>query len=231
MTDSAPDFLQATRSAYDTIARDYTARVPDGLGESPLDVALLTAFAELVRANGPAPVADLGSGPGYVTARLHALGVPVFGIDISPRMVALARAAHPGIRFHVGSMTHLDLPDQTLGGALALHSTIHIPDDHLPTAFAEIHRTLVPGGQVLLGFQSGDEDGRTRLTERFGHAITLDCHWRTPETVAALLTEAGLEPHARVVREPEAGAGAKSRAGAEQKLPRAFVLARKPGAA
>ncbi|MFE7975259.1 class I SAM-dependent DNA methyltransferase [Streptomyces shenzhenensis] len=218
MTDSTPDFLQATRSAYDTIARDYTAHVPDGLGESPLDVAQLTAFAELVRANGPAPVADLGSGPGYVTARLHALGVPVFGIDVSPRMVALARAAHPGIRFHVGSMTRLDLPDETLGGALALYSTIHVPDDHLPAVFTEVHRTLVPGGHVLLGFQSGEADGRTRLTERYGHEISLDYHWRTPETVCGLLTAAGLEPRARLVREPEA----------EQKLPRAFVLARKP---
>ncbi|MEU6605200.1 methyltransferase domain-containing protein [Streptomyces shenzhenensis] len=221
MTDSTPDFLQATRSAYDTIARDYTAHVPDGLGESPLDVAQLTAFAELVRANGPAPVADLGSGPGYVAARLHALGVPVFGIDISPRMVALARAAHPGIRFHVGSMTRLDLPDETLGGALALYSTIHVPDDHLPAVFAEVHRTLVPGGHVLLSFQSGAADGRTRLTERYGHEISLDCHWRTPETVCGLLTAAGLEPRARLVREPEAG----------QKLPRAFVLARKPAPA
>lgn len=227
VTDPTPDFLQATRSAYDTVARDYAARVPDGLWESPLDVALLTAFAELVRANGPAPVADLGSGPGHVTARLHALGVPVFGIDISPRMVALAREAHPGLRFHVGSMTRLDLPDGTLGGALALYSTIHVPDDHLPTAFAEIHRTLVPGGQVLLGFQSGDADSRTHLTERFGHEISLDCHWRTPETVCGLLTAAGLEPHARILRKPEAVAGPE----AEQQLPRAFVLARKPGVA
>ncbi|MER6529227.1 class I SAM-dependent methyltransferase [Streptomyces sp. NPDC001508] len=228
MTDPTPDFLQATRSAYDTIARDYTAHVPDGLAENPLDVALLTAFAELVRANGPAPVADLGSGPGHVTARLHALGVPVFGIDLSPRMVALARAAHPGLRFHVGSMTRLDLPDRTLGGVLALYSTIHVPDDHLPTAFAEIHRTLMPGGQVLLGFQSGasgDEDRRTHLTERYGHEISLDFHWRTPETVCGLLAAAGLEPHARVLREPEAEPEAGRR------LPRAFVLARKPGVA
>ncbi|MFF0220783.1 class I SAM-dependent methyltransferase [Streptomyces sp. NPDC004629] len=173
---------------------------------------------------GPAPVADLGSGPGHVTARLHALGVPVFGIDLSPRMVAPARAAHPGLRFHVGSMTRLDLPDGTLGGVLALYSTIHVPDEHLPTAFAEMRRTLVPGGQVLLGFQSGDsgdEDGRTHLTERYGHEISLDFHRRTPETVCALLAAAGLEPRARVLREPES----------ERKLPRAFILARKPRAA
>ncbi|MFJ9871077.1 class I SAM-dependent DNA methyltransferase [Streptomyces sp. NPDC101165] len=217
MSDSTADFLQTTRSSYDAIAKDYASRFPDGLFH-PLDRQLVTAFAELVTANGPAPVADLGSGPGYVTARLHGMGVPAFGVDISPAMVTLAREAHPELRFHVGSMTSLDLPDATLGGILALYSTIHVPDDHLPTAFAEFHRTLVPGGPVLLAFQSGTESGHLHLAERFGHQIDLDYHWRTPEQVTALLTEAGLEPVATVVREPDA----------EETRARAFLLARRP---
>ncbi|MFI5683651.1 class I SAM-dependent DNA methyltransferase [Streptomyces sp. NPDC051636] len=217
MTHPNADFLQATRSSYDAIAKEYADRFPDGLAFNPLDRALVTAFAELVRANAPAPVADLGSGPGYVTARLHDLGVPVFGVDLSPRMVALAREAHPHLRFHVGSMTSLDLPDGTLGGILALYSIIHVPDDHLPTAFAEFHRTLVPGGHVLLAFQ-GDEEGHLRLTERFGHEIGLDYYWRTPETVSARLTQAGLEPMAATRRAPLD----------DEKRPRVFLLARKP---
>ncbi|MFF7235922.1 class I SAM-dependent methyltransferase [Streptomyces collinus] len=61
-------------------------------------------FAKLVAANDPAPVADLGSGPGHVTARLPDLGVPAFGVDLSPATVTLAREAHPHVRFHVRSM-------------------------------------------------------------------------------------------------------------------------------
>ncbi|MFJ9813817.1 class I SAM-dependent DNA methyltransferase [Streptomyces sp. NPDC101151] len=217
MSDSTEDFLQTTRSSYDAIAKDYASRFPEGLSH-PLERQLVTAFAELVTANGPAPVADLGSGPGYVTARLHGMGVPVFGVDISPAMVTLAREAHPQLRFHVGSMTALDLPDATLGGVLCLYSAIHVPDDRLPTAFAEFRRTLVPGGHVLLGFQSGTEPGRLHLSERFGHEIDLDYYWRTPDQVTALLTEAGLEPTATVVREPQE----------EETRPRAFLLARKP---
>ncbi|MER5448978.1 class I SAM-dependent methyltransferase [Streptomyces sp. NPDC002764] len=212
-----PDFLHATQTSYDAIARPYTERFADWLGDKPLDRALVTSFAELVRANGAEPVADVGSGPGHVTARLHALGVPVFGVDLSPRMVALAREAHPGLRFHVGSMTSLDLPDETLGGVLALYSVIHVPDEHLPTAFAEFHRVLVPGGHVLLGFQSGQEDDRMRLTERFGQEIFLDYHFRAPEGVAELLVKTGLRVEARVVREPLE----------EEKRPRAYLLARK----
>lgn len=159
----------------------------------------------------------MGSGPGHVTARLDALGVPVFGVDVSRGMVALARQAHPGLRFHVGSMTALDLPDETLGGVLALYSIIHVPDDHLPAVFAEFHRVLVPGGHVLLGFQSGEEEGRMHLAERFGQEISLDYYWRTPDAVAEQLVKAGLRPHARVLREADG----------EERRPRAFLLARK----
>jgi len=217
--DSAADFIESTRSSYDAIAPAYGAEHPDSLVESPLDRSLLTAFADLVRTAGEAPVADVGSGPGYVTARLNALGLPAFGIDISPRMVALAREAHPQLRFEVGSMTSLDVPDGTLGGVVALYSTIHIPDDRLPGVFAEFHRALRPGGHVLLGFQ-GAEDEHLHLSERYGQDISLDYYFRTPATVASFLRQAGLHLYAEVLRKPQG----------EEKRPRVFILAYKPPA-
>ncbi|MET8769242.1 class I SAM-dependent methyltransferase [Streptomyces sp. NPDC004658] len=216
MSDATTDFLRTTRTSYDTIAKEYGARFPPG-EIHPLDRTLIRTFAELVTANGTAPVADLGSGPGHVTALLHEQGVPVFGVDLSPAMVTLARAAYPTLRFHVGSMTALDLPDASLGGVLALYSTIHLPDEELPTACAEFRRTLVPGGHALLGFQSGTEPGRLHLAERFGHDIDLDYYWRTPEQVAEALTGAGLDLVATVLREPTE----------EETRPRGFVLARR----
>lgn len=100
-----PDHLLATRTFYSTVAADYAERYADGLAGSPFDRALLTGFAETVLAAGTGPVADLGCGPGEVTAYLHARGLPVFGVDLSPEMVALARREHPKVRYEVGSMT------------------------------------------------------------------------------------------------------------------------------
>jgi SAM-dependent methyltransferase len=214
------DFIEATRSSYDTIAPAYSAEHPDGLGAGPLETAPLAAIAELVRtAADKAPVADVGSGPGYVTARLNALGVPAFGIDLSPHMVALAREAHPQLRFEVGSMTALDVPDETLGGVIALYSTIHIPDDRLLDVFAEFHRVLRPGGQVLLAFQASEGE-HIHMTERYGQDIALDYYFRTPAQVAAHLTEAGLTLAAQARVEPTG----------QQRLGRAFILAHKPSA-
>jgi SAM-dependent methyltransferase len=217
--DPAADFIESTRSSYDTIAPAYSAEHPDGLGEGPVEAGLLTAFAELVRtaAAGEAQVADIGSGPGYVTARLNALGLRVFGIDLSPHMVALAREAHPQLRFEVGSMTSLDVPAETLGGVIALYSTIHIPDADLPGVFAEFHRVLRPGGYVLLAFQASEGE-HIHMTERYGLDIALDYYFRTPAEIATYLTEAGLSLYAQALVEPQG----------QQKWGRAFALAHKP---
>ncbi|MFJ9628678.1 class I SAM-dependent methyltransferase [Streptomyces sp. NPDC101175] len=214
---SDPDFLQATRSSYDTIAPAYSAEHPDGLGEGPVEGALLAAFAELVRtAPGEASVADVGSGPGYVTARLNTLGLQAYGIDISPHMVALAREAHPGLRFEVGSMTSLDVADGTLGGIIALYSTIHVPDAHLPGVFTEFHRVLRAGGYVLLAFQASEGE-QIHMAERYGQEISLDYYFRTPAKVCEVLAGTGFSLYAQ----------ARVEAQGERKWGRAFVLAQK----
>ena len=213
-----PDFLQATRASYDAVAGDYAEQFREELASKPLDRALLGWFAELTQAAGP--VADLGCGPGSVTAHLNALGVPAFGIDLSPEMVAVARRLHPGLRFEVGSMLTLDLPDGGLGGITAWYSTIHVPDERLPEAFAEFHRVLAPGGHVLLAFQVGDEP--VHRTEALGHALSLVVHRRRPDHVAELLSRAGLSMRATILREPE------DYRGGVEKTQQAYLLARKP---
>src|SRR3974390_3391872 len=89
MTDASDP--HAVRAAYDAVAVDYAALLRDELAAKPFDRALLGAFAELVLSGSAGPVADVGCGPGRVTAYLHGLGVETFGIDLSPAMVAVAR--------------------------------------------------------------------------------------------------------------------------------------------
>ncbi len=153
-----PTYLAAVRESYDTVAADYAARVKSPAELDPLSRAMLVAFAETVRATDRGPVADLGCGPGKVTAYLAELGVPAFGVDLSPRMIALARWAYPWVRFTVGSITALPIAGAGLGGALAYCSTHHTPPAVLPSVFAEFHRTLAPGGHLMLaGYVGNDE--------------------------------------------------------------------------
>ena len=47
---SPPDPLdvRSVRDAYDTVAEDYAAHLPDTRAEAPLDLAVIDAFAEAV---------------------------------------------------------------------------------------------------------------------------------------------------------------------------------------
>lgn len=211
MTDTG--FLDATRTSYNAIAAEYAARFSAELYEKPLDRAILAAFAELVPTG---PVADIGCGTGHYTAQLHALGLPVSGIDLSPGMLAIARKNHPGVRFTEGSMLAIDLPDAALAGLSAMYSTIHVPDDELPAVFAEFHRVLQPGGELLLMFQVGDQP--RHRSEAWGHPVDLLFHRRQPVRIIEQLHQAGLATHAHMIREPEG----------DEPTPHAYLLARKP---
>lgn len=209
--------VTATRRSYDTVAAAYGRLLADQLDAVPLDRAVIAGFAEEVaRVGGPRTIGDLGCGTGRVTSHLRDIGAEAFGVDLSPGMVEIARATCPGLRFEVGSMTALDLPDASLGGVLSWYSTVHMPEDELTASFAEFHRVLAPGGRLLIAFKVGDE--RVRLERAYGHEVALDVYRRSPDRVAELLAAAGLVESARLVREPDP----------EEKTPQGFLLARKP---
>ncbi|GIH94127.1 class I SAM-dependent methyltransferase [Planobispora siamensis] len=194
------DVLSATIEAYDAAAHAYTQLFRDVLRDSPLDRAIMGVFAEAVSASGNGQVADLGCGPGHVTAYLDELGLAAFGVDASPVMIELARQAYPGLRFEVGSMTALDIADGVLGGVLSRWSIIHTPPQELPVILAEFHRVLAPGGHLLIGFSASEDPSHP--TQIFDHAVAPAYRW-WPDHLAAMLRRSGLPEVARVVREPQ----------------------------
>ncbi|GHF46897.1 methyltransferase [Streptomyces mashuensis] len=199
--------LRATADAYDAVATRYAALFRDSLAGSPVDRATIAAFADSVRdagaagAAGAGPVADLGCGPGHLTAHLRDLGLDAFGVDLSPAMIDLAREAYPDLRFDVGDMTALPLPDGSLSGILAWYSFIHATPDDVPSYVAECARLLAPGGHLLLGFFA-PETGHP--VTPFDHKVTTAYRWPVDD-LAAMATTVGLEEVARTLRQPAEG--------------------------
>lgn len=108
-------------------------------------------------------VLDLGCGTGVPTAgHLTDAGFEVVGVDLSGRMVELARKYVPGATFH-----QLDLADLRPGGprdlgrfdaVAAFFSLLMLPRAEIPLALRTVHHLLNPGGLFVLSMVEADVD-------------------------------------------------------------------------
>ncbi|NIH78519.1 SAM-dependent methyltransferase [Amycolatopsis viridis] len=185
-------YLDRARESYDRVAEDYAEFVRPRFAADAVGRGVLGAFAELVTG----PVADVGCGPGQVTAHLAGLGVDAFGVDLSPKMIAVARRTYPYLRFDVGTMTALDLPAGQLGGIVAWWSIFHVPPAVLPAVFTGFARALTPAGHVLIGFHAGN--AQLQPEQAYGRPVDYDAYLLPPDHVARLLKRAGFDIVARV---------------------------------
>ena len=208
-----------TRASYDAVAPAYAEALSDELARKPLDRALLTAFAEQVRAvgRGETRVWDVGCGPGHVTAFLAGLGLRAAGVDLSGEMTGQAAKRHPDLTFSTGSMTALPAADASWDGLVSFYSLIHMIDDaDLRAALAEFRRVLTGGGLLLLAVHAGEET--RHLTEWFGAEVDVSFRFFDPAWLSAELERAGFAVESLTRRQPYPDA--------EVATPRAYILAR-----
>jgi demethylmenaquinone methyltransferase/2-methoxy-6-polyprenyl-1,4-benzoquinol methylase len=94
---------------------------------------------------------DLATGTGDIAFALAARGARVVGLDITFRMIELARGkgarGFPALWFLVGDMQALPFPSASFDIVTTGYGLRNVPN--LTTAIDEIGRVLAPGGQVL----------------------------------------------------------------------------------
>ncbi|MFF1876615.1 class I SAM-dependent methyltransferase [Leifsonia sp. NPDC058230] len=147
------DWIDSTRQSYDTVADNYTDFTRAAMDRSPVARSFLDVFSTLVGMQGR--VLDAGCGPGWVTAYLHDNGLEISGIDLSPRLIEIARTNHPEISFDVGSITELPVASHSLAGITCWWVLHHVPDSSLGTVMAQFSEKLEPGGYLLVGGHLG----------------------------------------------------------------------------
>lgn len=208
-----PDLVAAT---YGRVAERYADAFLDELVAKPLDRALLTWFADDVRARGGGRMADLGTGSGQIARFLHDRGLLVTGIDLSSDMVAEARRRHAGITFETGDLLALDAPDGAFSALTAFYAIVHLDADQLVAAFTEARRVLAPGGAILLAWHVGSET--LRPADFLGEPCALAWNFFPSATVIAAAEQAGLTAEVRLERAPYP---------AEHASTRGYLLARR----
>lgn len=100
---------------------------------------------------------DVGCGPGQFTILFaeRLPGAEVWGIDLAPTMIELARghamesAAAERLHFDVADVARLPFPDAHFDVVMSSGSIKHWPDQ--AAALREIYRVLAPGGRAFIG--------------------------------------------------------------------------------
>ncbi len=122
-------------------------------------------------------VLDAGCGTGYLSRKLAEKGAKVVGVDLSPKMVDLARAKAPEIDFRVDSIADLrTVARESVDVVISNYVLMDMVDqDGAARAF---HRVLRPGGIAVLVFshpcfpqgrRSIDRDGAVSYSWEFSY--------------------------------------------------------------
>ncbi|MEU9892613.1 class I SAM-dependent DNA methyltransferase [Streptomyces phaeochromogenes] len=143
--------------AFDAIGDRYDEAFPHKEGQLSAGEWLIDSLPAGSR------VLDLGCGTGVPTTRqMTDAGFEVVGIDLSRRMVQLAREYVPAATFH-----QLDIADLRPGGphdlgrfdaVAAFFSLLMLPRVEIPLALQTVRHLLVPGGLFVLSMVEADVD-------------------------------------------------------------------------
>ncbi|WP_430502478.1 methyltransferase domain-containing protein [Micromonospora trifolii] len=128
--------------------------VLDAIETEPAAVELRTRSYELLGDLTGRTVVDAGCGSGRAVAELAERGAHAVGVDLDPKMIAVARQRWPAGEFHVGDATELPLETGSATYYRA-EKVLHVLDDPA-RAVAEARRVLAPGGRAVLLGQDWD---------------------------------------------------------------------------
>lgn len=144
------------KNAYDIAAKSYADMCFYELYDKPLDKKLYDLFYERVVNRGM--VIEVGCGPGEISNYLRMKGLEIIGLDISDKMIEIAKQLNPFIDFRVGDVFNLNFDNNLLAGVVAPYLIVNFQYEDLTMAFKEINRVLMKNGIFLLSFHAGGRE-------------------------------------------------------------------------
>ena len=147
------DILELNKKAYDNIGE--RVEYPEILNKEYL--SLLNLFCKLLPAGSN--ILDIGCGPGIpITKESVDRGFDVTGIDISDKMIELAKKNIPKAAFEKISMTDISFNDK-FDGIVSSYSMLLLDPENFRKASWKIMDALKGGGYFLLSLNEPTPEG------------------------------------------------------------------------
>lgn len=143
------DLQKTLKKTYDNISYLYDRKF-SGAEDIPY---VLPVFLHSLPKGGK--ILDVGCGPGLEANYMHEQGFEVVGVDISEKMLALARKRNPAIEFLQSDLIDVEFREKIFYGIAALSSLIHIRKKDVPAVLKKFNSYLKKGGLLYLELQEG----------------------------------------------------------------------------
>jgi demethylmenaquinone methyltransferase / 2-methoxy-6-polyprenyl-1,4-benzoquinol methylase len=134
------------QAMFDRIARVYDRM--NGLMTVGMHHRWRERAVDLARVGPGSRALDVATGTGDLAMALHARGAEVVGIDFSERMLEIARAKAPGIRFEAGNALSLPYADGEFDAVTVGFGARNFSD--LALGLREMARVTRPGGRLVV---------------------------------------------------------------------------------
>jgi len=137
-----------TVESYDKYAKHYL-----DLHSLELYKKELQRFYEMIKGK---KIIDIGCGPGIHTPFFLEKGVEYIGIDVSRKMIEIARKNFPQANFKQMSFYELDFPKESFGGFWSSETLLHVQKNKISQVLRNIRKIIKNNGVGFISIQEKD---------------------------------------------------------------------------
>lgn len=142
------DQVKKAVDLYDEIASSYALNIKQRVPHEALNL-----FVSLLPIGST--VLDIGCAAGRDTRLLKDAGMNVVGLDLSEKLLEIAKQENPHVKFMKADMRHLPFEDTTIQGIWANAVFHHLPKQQMFSTLKEWKRVLTPSGICYIRTKKG----------------------------------------------------------------------------
>ncbi len=169
-------------------------RYQDKFMEMDLYNDTFDTFCRLIEKKNAA-IFEIATGPGNVTSYLFSKrpDFRIFGIDLAPNMITLAKINNPQADFQVMDCKDISIIDRKFDGVMCGFCMPYLSKEEVKRLISDISECLEPSGIFYLSTMEGEYEKSGFETTSFSGEDRVYIYYHQADYVTDCLTESGFE--------------------------------------